>query len=157
MGWGWQMKAYIVLIIRIFLGLVFLLSGISKLLELSSFTATINNFQIVPLCFSKSVAIVLACLESGSGLMLLLGFQTKVSSGIVVILLIIFLAAIIPVLATGQEMDCGCFGSLSHDKVGSGLLVRDVILLGLAAFLFVEKSHKWSLDNVIEHGGLTNE
>lgn len=150
------MKAYVALIIRVFLGLIFLLSGFSKLIDLNSFVQTIESFQITPISVSISLAILLACLESGSGLMMLIGFQTKVSSGIAVILLIIFLAAIIPVLTTGQEIDCGCFGSLSHDRVGSGLLIRDVILLGLAAFLYMEKSHKWSLDNVFEHGGLAD-
>lgn len=151
------MRRYMVLAVRIFLGLIFLISGGLKLFDLNSFVNTINNFQVVPVSISKVVAIVLACPESGSGLMMLVGFQTKVSSGIVVILLIAFLAAIVPVLTAGQEMDCGCFGSLSHDRVGTGLLVRDVILLVLAVFLYAEKSHKWSLDNLIEHGELINE
>ncbi len=64
-------------------------------------------------------------------------------------LLIVFIAAIIPNIAEGNEIDCGCFGPLVQSKVGIGLLIRDVIMLALTLVLFTNAIHRFSLDNIL--------
>jgi hypothetical protein len=48
-----------------------------------------------------------------------------------------FTGAVALALARGVEADCHCFGRLSSEKVGWGTLARNLLLLGLAAFVAV--------------------
>ncbi len=115
-------KIYILFVLRVLLGLTFLISGISKFTDLHAFAATIKDFGLVPDSIVGSLTVIIPSLECVSGLMLLLGFWTKISSAMVMGLLIVFIAAIIPNIVEGNEVDCGCFGPLIHSKVGSELL-----------------------------------
>ena len=143
------MKFYMISAIRILLGFVFVVSGIAKFSNLPAFATTIKNFGFVPDVFAGTVAMVIPSFECVAGLLLLLGIWTKISSGVVIGLLIVFIAAIIPNLAFGSEIECGCFGPLSQSKVGVGLLIRDVIMLALTLIIFTQEIHKISLDNLI--------
>jgi putative oxidoreductase len=142
-------KGFIVAAIRIIIGVVFLLSGIIKLTDVHLFTSSIKNFGFVPDPFIGFLSVAVPVVELLSGLFLLLGFWIRLSSGVVIGVLIIFIAAIIPNIAIGNEIDCGCFGPLSQSKVGIGLLVRDFIMLGLTLTVFSQQTHKLSLDNLI--------
>jgi uncharacterized membrane protein YphA (DoxX/SURF4 family) len=142
-------KGFIVVAIRIIIGAVFLLSGIIKLTDVHLFARSIKNFGFVPDSFIAILSVTVPVVELLSGLFLLLGLWIKIFSGVVIGLLIIFIAAIIPNIAFGNEIDCGCFGPLSESKVGIGLLVRDFIMLGLTLAVFSQQTYKLSLDNLI--------
>ena len=135
--------------IRILLGFVFVVSGIAKFANLNTFAVTVKNFGFVPDSLAGTVAMVIPSFECVAGLLLLLGFWTKISSGMVIGLLTVFIAAIIPNLAFGSEIECGCFGPLSQSKAGVGLLIRDVIMLGLTLIIFTQDIHKISFDNLV--------
>ena len=139
--------------IRISLGLVFLLSGVSKFYDLHAFYVAIRDFGILPDSFIGAFVVLIPLLELLSGLFLLIGIRIKFSSAVAAGLLIIFIDAIIPNLAIDSVIDCGCFGPLVESKVGFGLLIRDFILLGLSLVLYAQITHRWALDNLINRKG----
>ena len=143
------MKTYILFVLRVLLGLTFLISGISKFTDLHAFAATIKDFGLVPESIGGALTVVIPSLECISGLMLIVGLWMKFSSGLVMGLLIVFIAAIIPNVAEGNEIDCGCFGPLMASKVGVGLLLRDIVILALTMVIFKDGIHEISLDNIL--------
>lgn len=100
---------------RIFLGLIFLLSSVSKLRDMMGFRRTINNFQILPPQFNHFVAwlfmgseIIVVILLVIGGPTLLYGFLLAAS------LLIVFSLALVSVLIRKLSTSCHCFGSFTH-------------------------------------------
>jgi len=138
-----------VFLVRILLGLIFVISGLLKFTDLHSFAATIKSFDVVPDLLDSVLAVAISSLELISGLMLLVGLRTKFCSAAVGALLIVFIAAMIPSIVIGNEIDCGCFGPLSQSKVGVGLLFRDVVMLTLVLLIVAQQSHRFSLDNLM--------
>ncbi len=141
------MRTYILAIFRILVGILFVTSGILKLMDLGAFALAVQKFNVVPDSFARILATILSSIEFISGLMLLIGFRTRLAISIVAALLIIFIAAIIPIILSGEAVNCGCFGPSDYDKVGVWLLIRDVILLTLTLFIYSEESYKYSIDN----------
>jgi len=126
------MKDRFVFAIRIFLGLVFLLSGVSKFSDLHAFYVAIRDFGILPDSFIGAFVVLIPFLELLCGLFLVIGLRIKFFVAVATGLLIIFIDAIVPNLAIDSVIDCGCFGPLVESKIGFGLLIRDFILLGLS-------------------------
>jgi uncharacterized membrane protein YphA (DoxX/SURF4 family) len=137
----------------VLLGLIFLISGLSKFTDLHAFAATMKDFGLVPDSVGNVLAVIIPSVEFISGLLLLLGLWTKLSSAMVIGLLIVFIAAMIPNIVEGNEIECGCFGPLSQSKVGVGLLLRDIVLLGMTLAVFTEEVHIYSIDNRIRGRG----
>ena len=67
----------VVSLLRVSLGFIFVISGLSKFTDLHSFAATIKDFDVVPDSLDNVLAAVISSLELISGLMLLLGLWTK--------------------------------------------------------------------------------
>ena len=143
-----SMQRFLV-VIRVILGFIFILSGISKFADLHSFANSIKNIGFTSDSFIPILSISIPVIESLAGVSLLLGLWVRASSSVVIGLLIIFIAAIVPNIANGNEIDCGCFGPLSQDKVGTSLLIRDVVMLGFALVMYTQGSHKNSHDHFI--------
>ena len=143
----WQQ--YFVFIVRGFLGLIFIVSGVSKLADLQTFSIAIQNFGIIPNSWVGAFVLSIPVLELVSGVLLLIGYRTRISSAVVIGLLIIFIDAIIPNLAIGNVEECDCFGSLVRSHVDIGLLVRDIFMLCLAVIIYGQASHIVALDNII--------
>jgi uncharacterized membrane protein YphA (DoxX/SURF4 family) len=134
-------KAYIIIAIRLTLACIFLVSGVSKLFNIQSFISVIQAFGFFSGSIVNVIAIIFIIAELVSGFLLLIGLWTKFSSAVVIGLLILFIAAIIPNIAMGNDLECGCFGPLSEDKVDSMLLVRDIGLLSLALIIYKQDEH----------------
>ena len=101
---------WVLLILRVFLGGVFLYAGISKMRSPQTFADSIATFELLPPFFINLVAISLPVFEIAVGLMLVVGFATEVASFSVLILTVVFAAALISALAQGLKIYCGCFG-----------------------------------------------
>jgi hypothetical protein len=52
-------------------------------------------------------------------------------------LLLAFCVAIVRLMVRGEAPDCHCFGSVGSAPVGTGTLVRNLVLVGLAGFVAV--------------------
>ena len=131
---------HLVKVLRIGLALLFLISGILKLTDLTAFAATIGKFGLLPDRLVPASALLLSVAELlGAGLLLL---QKRSGLWLITGLLLTFMGALAYGIQLGLDIDCGCFGSLGSKAPTSltGSLLRDIPLLLICVALF--RSHR---------------
>src|SRR5271163_2367189 len=100
---------YLVLAASIAMAAIFVYAGIDKMRDPLSFADSIAAFAILPAVFINLLALGLPPFEIASGL-LLLGPRTRRFGALaVVVLSVMFLAALASALLRGLTLDCGCF------------------------------------------------
>ncbi|MBM3712454.1 MAG: redoxin domain-containing protein [Actinobacteria bacterium] len=136
----------IVSLIRVLLGVVFLLAGILKTSNIISFHSTISNFGLLTPNVLPFISYVLIMSEIILGLTLLLKIKPILFSNVASFLLIFFTTLIISKIIEGESFNCNCFGVFSENKIGLKTILRNVILLlitiFLSAYYHVERNHK---------------
>lgn len=142
------MKNKIILIFRVFIGLSFILSGLTKMLELNDFITVVYKFNVLPQDLVIPFASILPPLELVFGITLFIGYLTRFSSFMIMCMLLSMLVAIFPQLLGGPEIgDCGCFSGLLDSSVDINLFVRDVILFAIVYCIFIQSKHNLAFDN----------
>lgn len=128
------MNKYILLVFRIFVGVVFIYASIHKILNPDAFADSIRNYLLLPPVLTNLVAITLPWVEIVCGIFLVAGLFPRSSAAVVSALLAVFSAALIISLARGLDIDCGCFDSGQGGEVINSLYVlRDLGLLFMSA------------------------
>jgi putative oxidoreductase len=144
---------------RIIMGMLFIFSGIFKVIDLHAFGTVIMKYNIIPEITVPYAAILLPFLELIVGLFLVTGFRIKTASLISMALMILFSVVISVNVIKGESFDCGCF-ELSrfgiNEDISVRLIVRDMIFLIILIITYNAKRHYYSLDNIIEKSELTN-
>ncbi|MCX6356452.1 MAG: DoxX family membrane protein [Candidatus Aureabacteria bacterium] len=137
----------LVLILRLFLGGLFIYASVHKLQDPVAFSKIIYNYKILPGFLINMSAIVLPGVELVAGIMLIIGFMSRGAALIITASLLVFICAISYNLARGLEFDCGCF-SFSRSTKGAAvdLLIRDLIFLAMALRMLCARGFAWSLD-----------
>jgi uncharacterized membrane protein YphA (DoxX/SURF4 family) len=123
-------------IIRIFIAIIFIWAGASKLTDPKSFSRLISEYGIVPDQFLIPVAIGLPILEIVLGTALIFDIYGSLLG--VTLLLIVFIAVLWFGILEGLNIDCGCFSlreTQQHDNLRS-TLYRDIFFLLQTFFLF---------------------
>lgn len=145
-------QAWVMLLLRLVLGGVFLSSGYAKLAHLDLFYQSAQGYNILTPALTQLYAGALPWLEMLAGLFLLLGLYTRYAAMLTGSLLLSFLIAIGWVLLNGQAADCGCFlGGSQPAPVTWDLWLRDLLMFaGAAAAAFI-KPNPWSLDGVLRN------
>ena len=141
---------YLLTIIRLFLGFIFVYAAITKISDAEEFSLAIYNYKLLPLAFVNILAIILPWIELCAGILLIFGISVKENSAIIFGLLIIFIIAVTISLFRGLDISCGCFGTVEGSKVGLlkileniGLLVLSILLLKFdSKFLTLSISEK---------------
>ena len=148
-------------LLRLILGLAFILASIDKIINPEKFLEVINNYNIVPQFISPIIAMVLPWLEFISGIFLIFGILTESSAAIVIILLIMFIYGVSVNLYRGSDIECGCFSLLFEgESIGLQTILRDMIFMCFAVILIflnrnvltIEKlfSHKFDNKNIVK-------
>ncbi len=132
-----KLKLYTLAILRIYLALVFILSGLDKINDLHAFADSIENYKILPIYVINIMAIIIPWVEVISGGFLLLGIFVKENSLIIFSLLTIFTIAIIIVVLKGLNIECGCTGTYDGQKVGLLKIAENIFSLGIAFFCII--------------------
>jgi uncharacterized membrane protein YphA (DoxX/SURF4 family) len=127
---------------RIGLAGVWLYAGGSKVGDLAASGRAVNAYQVLPYDLAVAVGFALPLVEIALGLLLLLGFATRLAAAVSSVLLVIFVAGIASAWARGLSIDCGCFGSGGELPAGESPsygpeLLRDAGFLALAGFLLL--------------------
>lgn len=104
------------IICRLAVGIMFLLSGIGKMMDLSNSVKAVYNFQLLP--WDWAVQLVGYCLpfvELICALCILLGVFTRLASaGIGLMSIVFFFGKLIVMFVQGRSINCGCFGELMN-------------------------------------------
>jgi uncharacterized membrane protein YphA (DoxX/SURF4 family) len=116
------------LAIRIAAAAVWLVAGAAKVGELTHFHAQVDQYRLLPHGLEAPFAYALPFVELLVGIYLLLGLLTRIAALVGCALMVLFLIAQAQAWARGLSLDCGCFGTLTHEKVGAATILRDVAL-----------------------------
>lgn len=124
--------------VRILLCVVFLWSGISKLMAPQNFSVIIESYGLIPDLWILPTAISLATLEVAAGLGLMLDIHGSLA--VITALLGVFTVILSYGIWMGLDIDCGCFGPENPEaEVFHGLrsaLVRDMIMMLGVSYLY---------------------
>ena len=125
----------------ILIGLVFLASGLLKLLDPVGTGIIVSEyFKFFHLGFlqgtAKALGMVLSLVEAITGAALISGVFRKTTAVITSILVVFFTVITLILWIANPEMDCGCFGEAIHLSHGQTLL-KNIVLLALAAAAFL--------------------
>lgn len=125
-------------LIRWILGVVFIYTGSTKLMDPSVFGVLIEAYGIVPESLVPLLAVTLPLLEMTAGIGLV--FDIKGGLAMITGLLVLFIAVIGYGIHIGLDVDCGCFGPEDPEaKSFHGLktaIYRDLLMLTGTCFAF---------------------
>lgn len=127
------------------LGIIFLVSGVSKARDLDGFVLGVLNYQILPPRLGSIYARILPLIEIGTGGLLFLGIWPTLAGLLSIGLLMSFLVAVSINIRRGRKIDCHCFGSQQKEPLGVVTIIRLCVLL--AGALLVTK---WQDQNILE-------
>ena len=130
------------IVIRSFLGLLFLAAGIPKVGAHLPTLAAIYSYQIVlPDWMATTIAYVLPWVEIGLGLALIAGLVMPLTLAATAVVLLFFTTLTAQAWWRGLEIDCGCLDfSALHPALAvlgtpGGATLRNMVLLALTGLL----------------------
>lgn len=119
---------------RLVLGVVFLVSSISKAGKPRRFTAIIAAFRLMPRAWVHAITFILIGVEFVVAVLLIIGWQSRVIAVLCGLLLIVFTIAVIINLLRGRtDLECGCFGAWHTQKLNIKLVSRNFAFLAMAS------------------------
>jgi putative oxidoreductase len=124
----------LILLIRIFLGGLFVVAGVDKIMDTQAFANSILLYKVVGPTLAMWTATLLPSLELLCGLSLLIGLYPRGCAILMSIMLIVFTLLIASALLRGLDISCGCFSQdPSVSKIGYQKLLENcgLILLSL--------------------------
>ena len=125
------------LYLRLTLGLLFVVAGLSKARDHRAFYRAVAGFQIVSPLHVQRIAVAIVSLELVGGGLLLLGTHEWLGAILVGSLLAAFNAALIVNLLRGRRnLDCGCFGTHTA-RIGWGHVTQNTLLFLMAMLVGV--------------------
>ena len=142
-----RFRNWLVLVGSILLGVVFISSGIGKLLGLSAFLLEFITLTRMPLWVSTIVTTTLPWVELILGVSLVAGVFTQVASGVCVILVTAFIFHNSWMIINGMGYKpCSCLGVLDKLFQGklstTGALYVDIAMLAVAGMIYFAYSGK---------------
>ena len=137
------MKNIITQFSRIFVGVLFIISGLIKLNDPIGFSYKLAEYFSEPVFnmpffipFSLAIALFIVILEVVLGVMLLIGFKSKLTIWLLLLLIVKFTFLTFYSAYFDVVKDCGCFGDALHLTPWQSF-TKDVILLFFILILFV--------------------
>ena len=135
-----KIQPFLILLMRITLGVVFLVASYEKIIEPEKFARDINNYHIIPFGLENIIALIIPLLELFIGLGLIIGVMvdgaTVISGG----LMIVFILLISQAMLRGFNIECGC-GLKEGEMVGWSKLLENFVFFG-ASYLVWKRSKK---------------
>jgi len=128
----WNLKTLPFVCARIFLGGIFVIASLDKILNPGAFAEIIHNYQILPDAFINLTAIILPWVELLLGLFLVIGLWLPGAALLSTILLVVFWGSLLFNLIRGLDVYCGCFSTsieVPSDATMIWYVVRDGIFL----------------------------
>jgi uncharacterized membrane protein YphA (DoxX/SURF4 family)/peroxiredoxin len=132
-----QSSSTLILILQALFGAAFIFSGITKLVDLSSFEEALINFKLISDNLVHFVKYLVPFIEIILGVGIIFNFNSSIPSFLASLVLSFFTALIIAKIFEGEEISCGCFGALSSDKLDEYSILRNVLLLIVAIIISV--------------------
>ena len=118
------------MIARLALAAVFIVAGAIKIWNPGAFAISIQGYRMLPYVAAVVLALYLPWLEVVCGILLVLNRMMVGSLATLLILLVVFIAALATAWSWGLKISCGCFGDTGASDVsyhwhiaGNGVLM----------------------------------
>ncbi|MGD1045196.1 MAG: MauE/DoxX family redox-associated membrane protein [Bacteroidota bacterium] len=127
----------LILLVRIFLGGVFVVASLDKIMDPNTFANSILQYKVVGPTLAMCTATILPSLELLCGLSLIIGIYPRGCALLITIMLVGFTILVASALLRGLDISCGCFtqdpnvNKIGYQKIleNCGLIVLSVWLL----------------------------
>lgn len=137
---------YLNLVVRLFVGIVFIYASIDKIADPGQFARIVYNYHMLPGSLINIFALILPWVEMICGISLILGIYKEGSVLIFNLMVLAFIIGISVNIIRGVNLECGCFTVSSKARSNAiDLLIRDIGLLVLTVYLFISKSKRFDL------------
>ncbi|MES2239285.1 MAG: BT_3928 family protein [Bacteroidota bacterium] len=147
------MKKKITYFSRIFVGVLFIISGLIKLNDPVGFSYKLAEYFSEPVFnlpflvpFSLTLAIFLVIVEVLLGIMLLIGYRSKFTIWSLLLMIVFFTFLTFYSAYFDVVKDCGCFGDALHLTPWESF-TKDIVLLVFILILFFNRKHVKPLFN----------
>ena len=133
---------------RLFIGGMFIYTGIIHLLDPAGLARAITNYQLLPFFSINIFAIILPFVELLAGTAILINRFERGGSLITSLMLATFTVALAISLIRGLDISCGCFTTdPDAEKISWLYMIRDIILLAVSAGIFLYPGIRKDLDS----------
>lgn len=141
--------SWVILVLRVVLGAIFIVAGASKVGNATAFAAQIAGFRILPEAVISPMAIALPFLELLLGAYLVIGLFTRTAAWIAALLLLAFDGAVASAVVRGMSVSCGCFGPQDKTVTTWAEVARDAVFVLLAVIVALRPPGTLALDRRI--------
>jgi uncharacterized membrane protein YphA (DoxX/SURF4 family)/peroxiredoxin len=132
---------YFILFLRIGIGLIFLYSGITKILDFEFFLTALKNFHLIPSKLLVFLGILFIVSELILAIMFLLGVKLEEASYFLIILLLLFTSVLAVKIFEGENISCGCFGA-TESTINYTDIIRNSILILIVLIIRIDTLRK---------------
>lgn len=140
------LNPHLVLSVRIFVGLLFIVSSLEKIVDPAAFAQTVASYKLLPPWLPAIVATLLPWLELLCGFAVLFGVFLRGSSLLLSTMVAVFTIAVVSALWRGLDISCGCFTQdPSAGRIGWMKVLQNVSLFGLTLFLYFSNANSITL------------
>jgi putative oxidoreductase len=134
-GWS-RVATFLRTLVRIVLGGLFVFAGATKVMDPGAFAIEVQRFNLIPWFPGALLAVYLPWLEILAGALLVVKRFERGALLLITFLLLVFTFALASASFRGLGIDCGCFGKAFAATGTIFPLVRNVVLLAGAGFLW---------------------
>ncbi len=143
-----QIRPWIGLIFRVFIGGYFLYAAIPKIIEPLAFATSIGHYEMLPSWSVNAYALVIPWLELLVGVCLVAGYRVRINASAAGIMLVMFTVAVAWAVVQGLKIDCGCFGSQGGEDVSWMKVAKNTGMIAMCLALW-----RWPATALsLEHG-----
>ena len=140
---------WVVLVLRIALGAIFLFAGAAKVGHADQFAAQIAGFRLLPQPMVAPLAVALPYIAILLGGYLVVGLFTRTAAWFAVALLAVFDLAVASAVVRGMTVSCGCFGPNDTTVTTWGEVARDAVFVLLAVIVALRPPGALAVDRRI--------
>lgn len=141
---------YLAVALRLLIGIIFVLSAVTKLPMHSQFIAIVESYHILPQALATAYALALPWLELLVGSYFILGIQIRLSSLMALLLAFSFLVANISSAISGESFCGSCFGEAMILTI-SQALVLDIAIIIATTYVYIVGRQPYSFDNLFAY------
>ena len=149
-----KFNAQINLLIRIIVGGMFIITGISKIIDPVLFAKEISFYRMLPDFSVNLFAIILPWIELIVGVLFILGIRVKTNILLLAGMLLMFNFAVAVAWARGLNINCGCFSNIAKETVGLSKLSENFSMLFALAFMFFFPNNRFSFEAFVKKENL---